>query len=143
MSAAISLKGNIALDSSVLVEIFSDSELGRSVHSRLLGEDITAYTSQINVAEASYVVCRKVGHERAQAAARDLLDSGYVVLEEDPSIHVVASELKCERAISLVDCYTFAVAEVTGGIPVFAKEEEDLARAARKRAFRIEPTFLS
>jgi uncharacterized protein len=143
LSGAISVRGNLALDSSVLVEIFTDSELGRLMVSRLQTEDIKAYTSRINVAEASYVVCRRLGHEKAHSAARDLVDSGYIRLEEDPRIHTIASELKCGRAISLVDCYTFAVADVTGSTPVFAREESELAREAKKRPFETPPVFLS
>ena len=143
MSAVTSVKASLALDSGVLVEIFSDSELGRSICSRLQSEDVTAYTSPVNVAEASYVVCRVVGHEKAQAAARDLLDSGFIMLEDDPRIHVIASEFKCKRVISFVDCYTFAVARLTGSTPVFAKEEADLTREAKKRPFETPPIFLS
>jgi predicted nucleic acid-binding protein len=143
LSVVTSAKANLALDSSVLVEIFSDSELGRSICSRLQDEDVTAYTSRINVAEASYVICRRIGHEKAQAAARDLLDSGFIKLEDDPRIHAIASEFKCERAISFVDCYTFAVARLTRSTPVFAKEEADLTREAKKRPFETPPMFLS
>ena len=143
MSAVISLKGNLALDSSVLVEIFSDSELGNSVFTRLQDESVVSYISRLNLAEASYVICRKVGHEKARAAAKDLLDSGFLRLEEDIRVHTIASEMKCERAISLVDCYTFAVAEVTGSVPVFAQREIELTREITKRPFKTPPVFLS
>ena len=143
MSGVISLKGKVAFDSGVLVEIFSDSELGKAIYSRLQGEDIVAFTSRINLAEAMYVICRKVGHEKARSAAKDLLDSGYILLEEDPEIHQIASEIKCGRGISLVDCYTFAVAQVTGASPVFARDEIELTREARKRPFETAPVFLS
>jgi uncharacterized protein len=143
LSGATSLKGKVAFDSSVLVEIFSDSELGKSIYSRLQGEDVTVFTSQVNLAEATYVTCRKVGHDKARAAAKDLLDSGYIILEENPGIHQIASEIKCERGISLADCYTFAVARVAGASPVFAREESELTREARKRPFETPPIFLS
>jgi predicted nucleic acid-binding protein len=143
LSVISSVKGKLALDSSVLVEIFSDSGLGRSMYSILQQEDVIAYTSRVNLAEASYVICRRLGRDRAQAAVRDLLDSGFVRLEEDLRIHELASELKCERAISFVDCFTFAVAKVTGATPLFAKEEAELTREAKKRPFEIAPIFLS
>ena len=143
MSGVISLNGKVAFDSSVLVELFGDSELGRSIYSKLKDGDVTVYTSRINLAEATYITCRKVGHEKAQSAAKDLLDSGYIVLEEDPGVHEVASRIKCERGIALADCYTFAVAHVTGASPVFARQESELTREAKKRPFDISPTFLS
>jgi len=143
LGAVTSLKGNLAFDSSVLVEIFSDSELGNSVFARLQDDEVVSHTSWVNLAEATYVTCRKVGHDKARAAAKDLLDSGFIRLEEGIRIHTVASEMKCERAISLVDCYTFAVAEVTGSVPVFAQREIELSREIKKRPFETPPVFLS
>ena len=101
------------------------------------------YTSRVNVAEASYVICRRLGQDRAHAAVRDLLDSSFVRLEEDFRIHALASELKCEKAIAFVFCFTSAVAKATGATPVFAREEADLAREAKKRPFEVMPIFLS
>ena len=143
MSGATSVSGNLAFDSSVLVEILSDSELGRSIYARLQDDDVIARTSWVNISEASYILCRKVGHEKARAAAQNLLDSGFIRVEEDERIHALASEIKCERAISLVDCYTFAVAQVTGSVPVFARQEKELTRESQKRPFGSPPTFLS
>jgi len=133
----------VAFDSGVIVEIFADSDLGKAIYDRLQDESLIAYTSHLNLAEAAYITCRKVGHERARRAQRDLMDSGFIRVEDYPRIHTIASELKCERAISLVDCYTFAVAEVTGAAPVFAREEADLARENKKRPFERPAVFLS
>ena len=143
LSAVTSLKGNLAFDSSVLVEIFSDSELGNLVFARLQDEEVVSHTSWVNLAEATYVTCRKLGHEKARAAAKDLLDSGFINLQEDIRIHTLASGIKCDRAISLADCYTFAVADVTGSVPVFAKAETELTREIKKRPFEPPPVFLS
>jgi hypothetical protein len=101
------------------------------------------FTSQVNLTEATYVTCRKVGHDKARSAAKDLLDSGYVALEEDPGIHQVAAEMKCDGSISLADCHTFAVGHVTGALPAFAREESELTRESRKRPFETAPIFLS
>ncbi|MDG6925893.1 MAG: PIN domain-containing protein [Nitrososphaerota archaeon] len=143
MKAATSFKGNLAFDSSVLVEIFSDSELGRSLFGALQDEETTIHTSGVNIAEASYIICRKLGNDRARQARRDLLDSGYITLEEDLCLHEIASGIKCERAIALPDCYTFAVAELTSSVPVFAIKEHELIREIGKKPFTPAPIFLS
>jgi hypothetical protein len=143
LNAATSVKGHVAFDSSVLVEIFSDSELGKALFARLQDAAVVACTSRVNLAEATYVICRKVGHDKALIAAKDLLDSGYIRLEEDIRVHQAAAEIKCHRAISFVDCYTLAVAQVTGSIPVFAREEIELAREIKTRPFENPPVFLS
>lgn len=63
-------------------------------------------------------------------------------VEEDLRIHEMAAEIKCERAISFVDCYTFAVAEATGSRPVFASEEAEIAKEMKKNTFQSPPVFL-
>ncbi len=143
LSVATPVSGNLALDSGVLVEIFSDSQLGNLMYARLQDEDVVAYTSRVNLAEATYVMCRKVGPDKAEAAAKDLLDSGFIRLEEEDRVHMEASRIKCERAIAFADSYTFAVAHVTGSVPVFAREEVELTREIKKRPFETPPIFLS
>ena len=143
MSADISLSGRLAFDSSVLVEIFNDSPVGRAVFTGLQEPEVYAFTSWVNLAEASYIVCRRIGNEKALAARDDMMASGFIDPVEDVRVNAVASGLKCGRAISLADCYTFAVANVTGSVPVFAKEEAELTREMKKRQFEPPPMFLS
>lgn len=142
MSADTSLRGRLALDSSVLVEIFNDSPTGRRVVEGLQEPQVEAFTSWVNLTEASYIVCRKVGRERSASARDDLVASGFVTLVEDVKVHGTAAELKCERAISLADCYTLATAAVSGSKPLFLRRENDLARESQKRPFDPEPAFL-
>lgn len=137
------LRGHVALDSSVLVEILDGSEIGSKLTKALLNEEIIAHASFVNMAEAEYILCRKIGHDDARNAVEGLLNSGYVAVEEDPAIHALASRLKCERSISLADCYTFAVAMVTLSRPVFLSKEEELLKEMKKKPFETDPIFLT
>ena len=142
MSKDISLEGALTLDSSVLVEMLGGSETGTKVSGMLEQGRFSAHTSYVNLAEAGYVLCRRIGHERAISAVRALAASSMLAIEERADIHLVVARLKCERAISLADCYTLAVSEMTETRPVFANREKDLDLEMSRKAFRFQPLFL-
>ena len=142
MSAPFSLEGDLTLDSSVLVEVLGGTEAGALLSSRLEQGVLTAHTSHVSIAESGYVLCRKIGQERAMAAVKDLLDSRVLALEEGEEIHMAASRIKCGRAVSLGDCYTFAVSELTATRPVFLTRERDVDLELSRKPFEPEPLFL-
>ena len=119
------------------------SQLGSSLSKAILDETVAAYTSFVNIAEAKYVLCRKIGHGPATKAAEDLVASGYVSVCEDAGIYAVAARFKCERALSLCDCYTFAVAETTVSRPLFVYREKELLGEIARKPFELEPVFLT
>ncbi len=135
-------KGPLALDSSVLVAMLDGSDGGAAMTSRLVGGEVTAFTSYVNLAEAEYVLCRRLGHDVAARSVDDLLASGYVMVQDEPAIHRAASAIKCGRAISLADCYTLAVAEATSSRPMFAFKERELLKEMEKKPFASQPVFL-
>jgi len=93
--------------------------------------------------ETEYIVCRKVGHDEARRSVMALLESGYLTIDDNLLVHQTAASIKCQRSISVVDCYTFAVAEVTSSVPLFASEEAEIVREMKKRPFVLQPLFLS
>ncbi len=142
MSEDNPLEGDLTLDSSVLVEMLDGSETGNGVSTRLEGGVISAHTSYVNLAEAGYVLCRKIGNEKAESAVKDLVASSVLAVEQDSDLHVVVSRIKCHSAISLGDCYTLAVSEITSTRPVFVAREKDLSLEMSRNPFRFEPIFL-
>lgn len=143
MNEDISLEGHLALDSSVMVEVLDGSDLGMKVSTSLETRGFYGHASYVNFAESGYVLCRKMGHEKAMEATNALIASNVIVIEENPEIHSIVSRIKCERAISLADCYTFAVAELIESRPVFARREKDLLLEMSRKPFRAEPIFLA
>ena len=93
--------------------------------------------------ETEYIVCRKVGHDKARKSVEALVESGFLMIDDNPLVHQTAANIKCQRSISVVDCYTFAVAEVTSSVPVFASEDAEIVREMKKRPFHLAPLFLS
>ena len=142
MSAGIP-EGNAAFDTSVLIELLEGTAVGAEVLEAVTARSSVPHTSWVNVMESEYILCRKIGHEKARRSVKALLDSGYVTIEENPTIHEIAARIKCERSIAVVDCYTFAVAELTASVPLFASQEDDLVRETKKKPFMIQPVFLS
>jgi len=93
--------------------------------------------------ETEYIVCRKVGHDKARESVKALVESGFLMIDDNPLVHQTAANIKCQRSISVVDCYTFAVAEVTSSVPVFASEEAEIVREMKKKRFDTQPVFLT
>ena len=142
-SNAVIPEGQLAFDSGVIVEMLNGTELGSLLTASILVSGRTAYTTSVNLAEAEYILCRKIGQPRARKKVEDLVASGCLYVKEEPRIHSIAAILKCERAISLPDCYTFAVAEMTSSRPVFVFQEKEILMEIERKPFPIAPVFLT
>ncbi len=66
--------------------------------------------------------------------------SGAEVIE-GREIQMIAGNYKCERAISLSDCFTLASSK-NMGFPALFKEEEEIRQEINKKAFDVEIFFL-
>ncbi|MDG6967765.1 MAG: transposase [Nitrososphaerota archaeon] len=136
------LEGRYTLDSSVLVEMLAGTHTGGQLSSRLEKRVLTGHTCMVNIAEAGYILCRKIGHAKALTAIRALLDSRVLYVEEGEEVHAAVSRIKCARAISLGDSYTIAVSELTSTRPVFLTRENDMTLEMSREPFKLEPLFL-
>ena len=68
-----------------------------------------------------------------------VLDGAEVI--EGREIQMIAGKYKCERAISLSDCFTMGVSKSIG-YPALFKEEEEIRKEINKKAFDVELFFL-
>ena len=140
--SAATPKGHFAFDTGVLVEILEATPRAKDLLDAIAVGTLIPHVSLINIAEAEYIVCRKVGHKEARRRVESMVASGYYAIVDDPSLHGAAAEIKCERSISFVDCYTFAVAELTASVPLFASEEAEIVREMKRAPFKTSPSFL-
>lgn len=124
------------------MELIEGTPKGASLVDPIRTLKMVPHVSPVNLAEAGYIVCRKLGRAAARASIDFLLGSGYLVVEDDLSVHMAASEIKCARSLSLGDCYTFAVARLTGSPALFATHEKELVEEMRKRPFEERILFL-
>jgi len=55
---------------------------------------------------------------------------------------IQTGKIKCEKAISIVDCSCIAIAKPANAKAVFARKEKELAREIERKPFDVEITFL-
>jgi len=134
--------GSFSLDSSVLLEMLAGTSSGQLMVQGLLADSIITYTSYLNLSEAEYVLCRKIGREHSRSKVESLLRSNYITLIEMERVHALAAQIKCERALALADCYSLATAEVAKSKALFAFREEELTKEMNRKPFKVEIYFL-
>jgi predicted nucleic acid-binding protein len=132
----------MVFDTSVFVEMASGSKLGGMAYDILVKEGLYAITTELNIAELKYILCRRVSWRSSLEKVNKLLQSGYVEVLPVSLFEDHAALLKCNRAISIIDCFTISAGEVLGVRTLFAKHEEELDRELRKKPFGTEILFL-
>ena len=122
------VKGNsIAIDTGVLLELLSKTELGIKFENSIIkAPNIKKfYISPFVETELLYIRCRKTNFKQAKQNIKDFLHP-FIMIEES-EIRYKAAELKCKYSISLADCYILAVG-IKKTIPVFMKREEEIEK---------------
>lgn len=70
------------------------------------------------------------------------MDSGYIMVEDASNLVEPAALIKCQRHISLPDCFTLALAEKMGIRALFTSKEAEIIREMEKDPFTVEIVFL-
>jgi len=136
------IAGTLAIDAGVIIELLLQSKAGIVIRDALLDEIIDAHTTEIAIAEVKYILCRKLGWEESCRRVEKLLNSGYINMYRTDSLIDLAAKYKCERSISLADCFTLALAKKLGCKALFARREQELIREVEKKKFDVEILFL-
>lgn len=136
------LKGKLALDTSALIELVYCEENGQKLKKALEIEAVEAYITEVAVAELRYVLCRKLGWRESNERVNSLLASGYFKIEDTFPLINEAAKTKCERALSLPDCFNLALASKITGKAVFARKEKEIADEIQKKPFGVTLLFL-
>jgi predicted nucleic acid-binding protein len=136
------LKGKLAIDTSALIELIYCDSLGQKLKKALETDMVEAYTTELVITELRYVLCRKLGWRQSKERVDKLLASGYFNVEDTSQLINEAAKIKCQRAISLPDCFILALAHKIGGNALFARQEKELADEIGKKPFTITLLFL-
>ncbi len=136
------LAPRLSLDSSVLLAYLLGEKLGERARTVLEDENRKIFLPHTALSEAYYVLCRKRGPKYADGVVSVFLDGDYGELLASTEIDMAAGKYKCERAISLADCYVLAAAKLRHATALFAKSESDLLEEMQKRTFDVEIDFL-
>jgi hypothetical protein len=136
------LSGRLALDASTLIELIFSSSTGIKLKETLKNGLVRAHTTELSIAELRYVLCRRRGLAESNEKVDNLLASGYIAVEDTASLIIEASKYKCQRAISLADCFCLALAHKLSCSALFARREEDLVKEMQRQTFDVEILFL-
>lgn len=139
------LRGNVALDSSVLIEYLTGTKTGKILkeYFETLKPEEKVSCSVLTLSEVFYVLCRLRGAKFAEEKINDMLASRILEVNDSVELAIGTGKIKCERAISLADCSCIATAEMTNAKAVFAKRERELTEEKEKTPFNVEIIFLS
>jgi len=88
------------------------------------------------------VLCRRLSLAESSERVDKLLESGYLVIGDTYSLIYSASRYKCERAVSLADCFCLALAHRSSCSALFAGREKDLVEEIQRKPFDVEILFL-
>ena len=138
------LPATISIDSGVvLAYLLGEKRIGDLVRSEILTRERGGVScSGPAIAELFYILCRRRGEKFALEAVDLLLRTGYIDVASSSRLDIEAGRFKCERGVSLADCYVFALAKILGGAAVFARREEDVRREMAERKFDVDVIFL-
>jgi len=136
------LRGALAFDSSVLIEMVFSSEMGKEVVKLLINDIVFAYTTEIALTELEYILCRRIGMREARDKVNKLLKSGYVNVIETSKLRELAAEYRCRRAISLADSFLLALSKYLKIPALFARREKELIKEMEREAFDVMILFL-
>jgi len=112
------------------------------VRELLKSNSINASTTELNIAELRYILCRRVGWTKSSETVGKLMRSGYIRIFPVTELIEHASRIKCQRAISLADCFTLALAERLNVNVAFARHERELDEELGKKPFKVKTLFL-
>jgi len=137
------LPSRLALDSSVFIAYFLGEKTGQLVKDKILADEgRSSSCSHLALAETFYVLCRERSREYAQQALELLEKTNYVTVHESTSLDYLAAGHKCQRSISLADCYAIGLAETIRGSAVFVRREKDLRLEMDRKPFPVGLVFL-
>jgi len=138
------LRGNLALDSSVLIEYLMGTKTGEILREyfETLKPEEKVGCSLLTISEVFYVLCRLRGARFAEEKINDMLASRVLDIYGSTEVAIRAGKIKCERNISLADCSCIAVAEMTNAKAVFAEREKELVKEMERKPFNVEIIFL-
>lgn len=128
------LASSLVIDTGLFIDFFSDGPLADFVEKQILNnEEVkTIYIHDYTIAEVYYVICRQKGEEEAQKIVAQLEKITYIVPPNE--LRLIAGKIKCERTISLSDCFTCSIA-IKFQIPVLFKSERELRKEKLKKEF--------
>ncbi len=131
----------VVCDASIIIELLL-SDAKSSLFQSISKQEIIPFTTILAITETEYILCRKLGKEIAFDKVQNLIGSNYFEIVNLDELHEEASLLKCNRSISLPDCFIIALAKEKHAPAFFAFKEEELTTQIKIKPFDIQIFFL-
>jgi predicted nucleic acid-binding protein len=143
LSGSRALASRLSVDSGVILAYFLGETLGELVKLQILPiKDKTVFCNRICISELFYVLCKRKGPAFARESTNAFLQTQYASVVASDELDMMAGAFKCERSISLADCYVLGLAKLEGATALFAKREKELEKEIERRAFDVPVQFL-
>lgn len=119
---------DFVLDACALIAILDDEEGANRVEhiiQKAENKECLIYINKLNLLEVYYIICRKVGIDRANETLFDLLNTPLIVIDKlEDDVFKEAGRLKTNYKISLADSIALAEAKVRKAPLVTADHHE-------------------
>jgi predicted nucleic acid-binding protein len=135
-------EGVFAVDAGVLIDLVYATQQGIALREAVLSEKVAIITHELALVGLRYILCRRIGKPEAWARVEKLISSGYLLVENVSPLMESAAYLKCERRISLPDCFTLALADRMKISALFAHREAEIEKELLNKPFSVEVSFL-
>jgi predicted nucleic acid-binding protein len=112
----------LVLDSGIILS-FLEGKF-REYYDEILRGEIEPYINVVNLTEVYYVLCRKLGEDKAKRIVKTIARAGFKIIGVKPIIMRYAAECKCKYGISLADCFSIATAKYLKSKALFRREKE-------------------
>lgn len=116
----------VVFDSFALLAVFEEEEGGSEV-TQLLSDisegKLVGFISAINVGEIYYILARKKGEEKAEAALNAILHFPIEIAEPDFQFCVDAAKIKAKHKMSYADAFAAALTKVKKGTLITGDKE--------------------
>ncbi len=131
----------VVFDGGAMIELLLSGDKSE-LYKNIADEKIIPSTTTLAIIETDYILCRKLGRDKAFKKTDNLLSSNYFEVFSLDSFLRDISTLKCFNPIALPDCATIALA-IKNNIPaLFARKESELIAQLDEKKFETEIYFL-
>jgi len=133
----------LSIDSGIVLAYFLGERLGEFVKSEIFTpKNKTILCNRLCLSELFYVLCRRKGKAFARESTNMFLRAQYASVIASDELDITAGAYKCERAISLADCYVLGLAKLEGAAALFARRERDLEKEIEENPLDVQVQFL-
>ena len=136
------LQGKLSIDSSVLIAYLLGEETGGFARTHIFQPGKLVLFNRVGLAEVFYTLCRKKGISFAKESVTTFIQTRYCTFEDSDDLAIEAAAYKCERALSLADCYVIALAKLRNSTAVFARREREMVTEIARKRFDVPILFL-